>query len=251
MTSRLFSGGQPEGEESFRALEKLGVKTILSVDGATPDVSTASKYGLRYVHIPVGYDGIKTNEAVRIAQAATVLPGPIFVHCHHGKHRGPAAVAIACASIEGWNESTRLAWLKQAGTGAEYVGLFKTVDQFRPPTAKLLSELPIKFTDKAEVPALVNAMVRIDGFWDTLRMNTSKENALFLLEEYRELLRQPLAARQNGEIRPELVSAESRAEALLHLLSSADPGGPDPAELEKSIRSIGQSCTACHQKHRQ
>ena len=29
-----------------------------------------------------------------LARAARTLPGPIFVHCHHGMHRGPAAAAV-------------------------------------------------------------------------------------------------------------------------------------------------------------
>ena len=31
-----------------------------------------------------------------IATAVQTLPGPIYIHCHHGKHRSPAASAAAC-----------------------------------------------------------------------------------------------------------------------------------------------------------
>ncbi len=58
LTEQLLSGSSPEGEEGFRSLEKLGVKTILTVDGARPDVALAHKHGLRYVHLPIGYDGV-------------------------------------------------------------------------------------------------------------------------------------------------------------------------------------------------
>src|SRR5947209_1446199 len=69
LTDQLFSGSSPEGDEGFRSLRKLGVKTVLSVDGAKPDVARAHAYGLRYVHLPVGYDGISREQALRIARA--------------------------------------------------------------------------------------------------------------------------------------------------------------------------------------
>src|SRR5947208_13492334 len=53
---RVFSGAQPEGPEGFASLRRLGVTTILSVDGARPDVEAARRAGLRYVHLPIGYD---------------------------------------------------------------------------------------------------------------------------------------------------------------------------------------------------
>src|SRR5688500_2602420 len=41
VTEKVLSGAQPEGEESFKALQRLGVKTIVGVDGGTPDVALA------------------------------------------------------------------------------------------------------------------------------------------------------------------------------------------------------------------
>src|SRR3712207_3553770 len=58
VSSQVYCGGEPEGEEGFQTLARLGVTMIVSVDGARPKVALARKYGLRYVHIPIGYDGI-------------------------------------------------------------------------------------------------------------------------------------------------------------------------------------------------
>jgi protein tyrosine phosphatase (PTP) superfamily phosphohydrolase (DUF442 family) len=95
VTDKVYSGSQPEGDEAFVALAKLGVKTIISVDGSKPDVEAAHKHGLRYIHLPFGYDGVPTNRIVELAKAAETLSGPIFVHCHHGLPRGPTAVAAS------------------------------------------------------------------------------------------------------------------------------------------------------------
>src|SRR5437763_9329790 len=66
LTDQLYSGSYPEGEEGFRTLQKLGVKTILSVDGDRPEVALAKKYGMPYVHIPVGYAGISGAQSLSI-----------------------------------------------------------------------------------------------------------------------------------------------------------------------------------------
>src|SRR5262245_5214765 len=57
VSERVYSGSSPDGDAGFAALEKLGVKTIISVDGAKPDAEAAGRHGLRYVHLPFGYDG--------------------------------------------------------------------------------------------------------------------------------------------------------------------------------------------------
>lgn len=50
--AHVISGGLPEGNAAFEELKSLGIKTVISVDGAKPDVARAEKYGLRYVHLP-------------------------------------------------------------------------------------------------------------------------------------------------------------------------------------------------------
>ena len=101
--TNVYSGSTPEGDAGFKALAELGVKTIISVDGAQPDVIRAKKFGIRYVHLPHGYSGISTNLQHQLAKAASELDGPYYVHCHHGKHRGPTAAAILCMTKDSWD----------------------------------------------------------------------------------------------------------------------------------------------------
>src|SRR5262249_53233573 len=147
LSPRLYSGGQ-SGPESFAALRDLGIKTIVSVDGSQPDVEAARRVGLRYVHLPVGYDGIPRDRAVRIIKATRALPRPVFVHCHHGKHRGPTAAALCGVASEGWSKGQALAWLKAAGTSPDYHDLFATVDRFTPPSADELTEAGDAFPER-------------------------------------------------------------------------------------------------------
>src|SRR3954463_15343720 len=87
LSPKLISGAQPEGEQGFKDLKALGAKTIVSVEGGKPDVDRAKKYGLRYVPLPITYSTVTDDEGKRIGKALSELEGPIYVHCHHGKHR--------------------------------------------------------------------------------------------------------------------------------------------------------------------
>src|SRR5215475_14398645 len=62
LTEKLLSGSSPEGDEGFASLQRLGVKTIISVDGMRPDLERAHRFGMRYVHLPIGYDGVPKEQ---------------------------------------------------------------------------------------------------------------------------------------------------------------------------------------------
>src|SRR5262249_33410514 len=125
LTDRLYSGSAPEGDEGFASLRGLGVRTVISVDGARPDLERARRFGLRYVHLPVGYDGAPEAQPLRLARAVRDLPGPVYVHCHHGKHRGPAAAAVVLRCLdESCGADAATAWMRQAGTDPHYGGLY-------------------------------------------------------------------------------------------------------------------------------
>jgi hypothetical protein len=121
----VFSGSEPAGEPAFRSLRELGVTMIVSVDGAEPDVTGAAKFGLRYVHIPIGYDGIDTQAGRALARAAKEATGNIYVHCHHGRHRGPAAAAVVCMAAGSLTAEQSAALLAMAGTSPDYAGLWR------------------------------------------------------------------------------------------------------------------------------
>ena len=131
LSDSLYSGSKPNGEEGFRFLSRLGVKTILSVDGTTPEVALAKKYGIGYVHVPISSDGIKEAQASQIVKATAEQPGPLFIHCHYGMNRGPSAAAIVCIAQHGWTTDQATAWMKRAGTSATCTGLFRDVRNFK------------------------------------------------------------------------------------------------------------------------
>jgi protein tyrosine phosphatase (PTP) superfamily phosphohydrolase (DUF442 family) len=123
ITEKLYSGSSPDGDLGFRSLQKLGIKTIISVDGARPEVIGAHSHGMRYLHIPFGYDGIPPAQILRLAKAVRDLPGPIYIHCHHGMHRGPAAASAIHLCLD--KNCQALAEMRRAGTDPHYTGLMR------------------------------------------------------------------------------------------------------------------------------
>lgn len=263
---QLFSGGDPRGAEDFAAIRALGIRTIVSVDGSSPDVASARAAGLRYVHLPIGYDGVPTEQAMRILKAVKSLPGPVYVHCHHGKHRGPAAAAICGVASQGWTTDQAVAWMNQAGTSPSYPGLFASVRQFTPPTEDALARVADDFPETARVPALVEMMVHVDQTWDRLQdvrnagfrapkdhpdLDPSHE-ALQLAEWFREAARLPEARNHGDAFLLAMQAAEEDAFAMHQALASfAKAPATEPTRpLEALGDAISKSCTQCHAKFR-
>src|SRR4051812_17549157 len=64
LSPQVYSSSQPKGKD-FAALVKRGIKVIITVDGVTPDVEMARKHGIRYIHLPMGYNGVPKEEALK------------------------------------------------------------------------------------------------------------------------------------------------------------------------------------------
>lgn len=268
LSPRLYSGAQPEGNAAFRALAELGVETIITVDGAEPDLEAAARYGLRYIHLPIGYDGVPRNRAVELVKAVEGLEGPVYVHCHHGKHRGPTAAAICAMAVEGWDRQAAIDWLNLAGTSPDYAGLFATVERFEPPTPEELAGAPEvdDLPERAELPDLVDAMVEVDGRWDLMKAIARSgfvgpedhpdldppHEATMLAEQFRELRRLDEAKDRGADFLGRLEAAERHAIDLRDALRDlADGATPERrAAASAAFEAAGRDCTSCHEQFR-
>ena len=259
-TTNVFSGNSPEGDAAFAEIAKLGVKTILSVDGARPDAETARKHGLRYIHLSIGYDGVPTNRVAELVKAAQSAAGPIYVHCHHGKHRGPAAVAVICEATAGWTTNQAVAWLHEAGTAADYAGLYRSAMEFRLPEAAALARI-IELPEVAKTSSVVEAMVAIDEEMERLKAAqkakwksipnqpdlTPAQAATILWEHFRELARMDDTAKRPAEYRSKLVEAENAADQIRLLLRDVQVS---PLSRDAALQTLAKSCVSCHQPYR-
>jgi protein tyrosine phosphatase (PTP) superfamily phosphohydrolase (DUF442 family) len=254
VTDKLLSGSSPEGDAGFRSLQQLGVKTVISVDGATPDLERAKRLGLRYVHLPLGYDGIPAETGARIARAVRDLPGKVYLHCHHGKHRGPAAAAYARRCLDDTCPAAdALAFMKDAGTDPRYKGLFASVEGAKLLGSAELNAVPADFPETAEVPKMAALMVEIDGRADKLKAARTNRwraaggdpanDAVQLIEHYKEAARLPDAAKKPAGFRELLAAAEAEARRLEKAIRAGDTSAADAA--------FAKSTTACFQCHKQ
>ena len=259
--SGVISGSVPENDAGFAELARRGVKVIVSVDGSKPYVDLAKKHGLRYIHLPIGYDGIPSQRALELAKVATEEKEPIYVHCHHGKHRGPAAAALMLRLRAGWSAEQAENFLKQAGTAPDYAGLYKCVRDFEKPTAEALAKLPAKLPEITPPAPLVDAMVAVDEQFDQLKAAQKKawkevpghpdlkpvQVATLLWENFREQGRLPEIEKQPASYKTKLAAAEKAAGELRTLLGEAKL---DPVRLDAAMQTSTKTCAECHKAHR-
>jgi rhodanese-related sulfurtransferase len=238
------------------SLSRLGIKTIVSVDGAKPDNDQAHRQGLQYIHVPIGYDGVGERARLALTRVARDVDRPIYVHCHHGRHRGPAATAIICIAAGETSARDAALILETAGTGKEYPGLWRDVAAFSPPTSG--AALP-ELVEIAQVESLAAAMAGIDRHWDNLKLcqdagwRTPRDHpdlspaqeALLIREALHEAQRTARRARFDAQFTEWLQVAESLATRIEDELRC---GKPDDAS--RNVQTLEQSCKACHVKYR-
>ena len=251
----VYSGGEPGNSAAFHELARLGVRTVLSVDGARPALEAARAAGLRYVHIPIGYDSIPENAARALTRLARDIDGPIYVHCHHGKHRGPAAAAIVCRAAGHVDAAGASEILEQAGTSRDYAGLWRDVAAYVPPPEN--AKLP-ELVEVAQVNSLAAAMAAIDRAFDNLKLCRDagwqtpadhpdlvpSREAVLLKEGFREAGRN-LSDDCDERFRAWLSESESVAAALTTALANETAAKAPPL-----LTKLSESCRQCHARYR-
>ncbi len=270
---KVLSGGLPEDAAAFEELKQLGVRTIISVDGAKPDVELAKQFGMKYIHLPHGYSGVPKFRSLELAKAVLEKEGPIYIHCHHGKHRSPTAAAVACvgAGFIAAHEANSI--LKFASTSASYQGLYQSAELAQRYETKQLHELQVDYRESVEVPPLAESMVELDQVFERvananrtgwkqaleLANTTLPHDVLLLREQFTEMLRTDEVQRQPIAFQELTRSSEIAAQELEDLLGNLVAQirvaqlGDDAArfqQMSEAFSRIEQNCKSCHQKFR-
>lgn len=259
----FYSGAVPEGEAGFDSLKAMGVRTVISVDGAIPEVALAEARGMRYIHLPIGYNGFDETRKLELARATrdAMLEGPVYMHCHHGKHRSAGAAGTVAVAL-GWAEPEAMVGrMKVSGTSPHYTGLYACTAEATVVDTSLLESIPANFTSISVPTGVVKSMVDIDvafehlkwiekAGWrvpenhpdlvpaaeagklaDLLRFLIDHERTLAKPPEYRELMVQNW--QESSDLEEMLVSGEATVEALT-----------------AQMKLIASSCKACHVEYR-
>lgn len=264
LTPKVLSGAEPHDEAAFKALSDLGVKTVITVDGAKPNVDLAKKYGLRYVHLPIGYDGVPIERTKDIAKALIELDGPIYVHCHHGKHRGPAAAASACVAGGLLTNDEAVNVLTKMGTGANYAGLWASARTTQVVPVAELKKRNVDFKETSPVPPLAEAMVHVDEKFDNLKLaqksgwNVPKDHpdldspheALLLREVLFEVARTDEYKAKPDDFKRWIQDSIQQAENLQALLRDGAKDAETRTKSDALLTNLKKNCTDCHKIYR-
>ncbi len=244
---RVLSGSGPSTADDFKALKERGVSIIVSVDGTPPAVELAREAGIKYVHVPLSYDGISREEQLALARVLQdYSKETIFFHCQHGKHRGPAAAATACQMNGMMTAADVRSYLKVAGTSPDYTGLWTAAADSLP---KKDDEVLPELQESVAPPEIVVMMKEIEDQFakskaaaaeiPTSRDAFRQSNAL-LTQLFKESARLSSAS----EIADEL--SATAAEVTKLNAKSAD----DVAGATAIMATIEQRCVKCHATHR-
>jgi protein tyrosine phosphatase (PTP) superfamily phosphohydrolase (DUF442 family) len=260
LSENIISGSEPLGEKAFKELEAMGVKTIISVDGKTPNLALAAKHGMRYVHSPIRYKGIEPDEIQRLSKSFRELEAPFYVHCFHGKHRGPAAAAVGRVVLDGVGRERALAEMRQwCGTSKSYKGLYGTIASLPFPTAAESAEYEWDFPEARPMAGFRQAMVEIPRLSDNIELMADNDwnpdpmhpdldalnEAVNLLSIFRQANELDEVAERPAAFRKLMEKSIEDNGLLVEALRTGDEAGALAA-----FDSIQASCKSCHKTYR-
>jgi len=262
----FYSGGVPEGNEAFDALAAMGVRTIISVDGAVPDVTAAKVRGIRYIHLPIGYNGFDETRKLELVRATrdAMADGNVYLHCHHGKHRSAGAAGAIAASLGWLTPEQAVDRMKVSGTAPNYTGLYACTANATVLDARTIDDVPANFPEVSQPATFVKSMVEIDEINDRLKLieqagwtapgshpdlvpvaEAGRMADLFRLLESTDKVKSQPEDFQHG-----MALNAQQAQMLEDLLTPAAGTALDTAKLSDIFKQIQATCKGCHAKHR-
>lgn len=259
----FYSGSVPEGEAGFRALKALGIRTIISVDGAEPEVDRARAAGMRYIHLPIGYNGFDESRKHQLVRATrdAMKEGPVYIHCHHGKHRSAGAAGTIAASL-GWaSPEAMVGRMKVSGTAPGYKGLYACTASAGVLDDGVIGAVDADFPEVSHPVGFVKGMVEIDEVFDHLRSiekagwKTPHDHpdlvpvaeAGRLADLFRLLAVDARSKAEPADFGEQLTTDGRNAQAVEDMLAA---GEKDLQKISASFALVAASCKDCHVKHR-
>ena len=260
----FISGSVPEGAIGLDSLASLGVRTIISVDGATPKVEAARDRGMRYIHLPIGYDGFDEHRRRQLTRAVLdgLEDGVVYIHCHHGMHRSAGAAAAVMVGA-GWaSPDEAVGRMHVSGTSPRYQGLFLCAARSTPISEAEIESIDPNFPEVDRPNDFVDAMVKMDHALEHLELiadagwRTPEDHPDLVpaaeAGRLADLLRIASQGNRAGrEVDPDFGAWLARNAREVSALESLllEPK-IDRDALDRSMAAVQNSCVACHAKHR-
>jgi protein tyrosine phosphatase (PTP) superfamily phosphohydrolase (DUF442 family) len=119
VTPQLYRSAQPY-PEGFAALEKMGIRTVISLRNDMSDAEVAVGTKLKLVHVPMGFNGVDEAAVARVlALLGKKEEGPFLVHCQMGVDRTGVVMAMWRNTVQGWKRADAVAEMKAKGLNFE------------------------------------------------------------------------------------------------------------------------------------
>lgn len=258
LSEQIVSGGEPLGADGMAKVAAMGVKTILSVDGKIPDREAAARHGMRYVHVPIQYRRISGDELLKMAKMFRELDGPFYIHCFHGRHRGPAAAAVGRLVLDGASREQALAEMRQwCGASGKYEGLYRTIATATMPTPEQTQAYEWDFPAAHRLGDFRQSMVGLTRHWDNLELLGQRGfeadpahpdlDAVNEAKQFASLFEQgaDYTAHAPEDFNEWMQDSVLESKALLAALERGEA-----ARAKKSLRVLKQTCVSCHASYR-
>ncbi len=103
----LYRGAQPS-EAAFKELKKQGIKTVINLRLKKDDIEQerdwCEKYGMHFIHIPMGYTTPKLDVILAFIGVVTNKNlQPVYIHCRFGVDRTGAMVGLYRVIVQNWS----------------------------------------------------------------------------------------------------------------------------------------------------
>jgi len=261
----IISGSEPHGAEAFAKLAEMGVKTILSVDGKTPDAELAASYGMTYVHVPIQYSGIEQDELVKISKTFREKESPVYVHCFHGKHRGPAAAEIGRLALDGIPRDQALAEMRQwCGTSPSYEGLYRAVAETEIPTHEETAAYDFDFPNEHPFRGFRRGMIDVTRADDEVKYLAKNDwqpgpehpdldpvnAAAKLAGALERCATSPQALAEPADFQAWMEDSVAAANELRVLLEGMARNEESSEAPTAAYKRVAANCIACHEAYR-
>jgi predicted secreted protein len=212
----------------------------------------------------VSYSGFDDQRRRELARAVrdSIASGPVYLHCHHAKHRSAGALAAAGVCLGWGSDEQMIERMNVSGINPKYRGLFDVVRRSRALESTELDSVPAEFPEVAEPLGFVASMVELDILDDRLKLiesagwETPKDHpelvpvaeAGRMVEVYRQLAEERRSTKQgSGEIAALFTKAHAQAQVLEDLLAAQNR---NVQKLAASYAAIARSCKNCHERFR-
>jgi protein tyrosine phosphatase (PTP) superfamily phosphohydrolase (DUF442 family) len=265
LSESIVSGSEPHGEEAFRALQAMGIRTILSVDGKVPEAELAARYGMTYVHVPIQYKGITDDEMLKLAKTFREQRAPFYVHCFHGKHRGPAAAEVGRVVLDGIARDQAVAEMRQwCGTASSYEGLYRVIAEGNIPDARTSAAFAWDFPAAHPFDGFRGGMVEVSRADDNLRFLSRRKwqpdaehpdvdalhEATKLASALERCAELDAIASKPPDFRGWMADSVKQSASMRDALAGLQEGTSNSAEADKAYKELTTSCNACHEVYR-